>query len=90
MKTSIIPQVRVAPELRAQLQAVLMPGETLSEFVETSVRNAIEFRSVQSRFHEQGQAAWDAYQQNGISIAADDVLAKLQAKLESKRKKLGG
>jgi len=45
MKTAVIPQVRVEPELRADLDAVLLPGETLTEFVEASVRRAVEFTS---------------------------------------------
>lgn len=48
MKSAVIPQVRVEPELRAELEAVLQEGETLSEFVETAVRNAVEFRRVQT------------------------------------------
>lgn len=41
MKSAGIPQVRVEPELRAELESLLKQGETLSEFVETrvSVRN---------------------------------------------------
>ena len=42
MKTAVIPQVRVAPELRAQLDAVLTENETLSDLVETAVRRAVE------------------------------------------------
>ncbi len=37
MKSAVIPQVRVEPELRAELEAVLQEGETLSGFVEASV-----------------------------------------------------
>ena len=44
MKTAVIPQVRVAPELRAQLDAVLTENETLSDFVKTAVRRAVEHR----------------------------------------------
>jgi Arc/MetJ-type ribon-helix-helix transcriptional regulator len=90
MKSALIPQVRVEPELRAELEAVLQQGETLSEFVEASVRNAVEFRRVQQRFHERGQAAWEHYQSTGVSVPADEVLAKLQAKLKAKRTQLGG
>ena len=90
MKSAVIPQVRVEPELRAELEAVLQEGETLSEFVETSVRNAVEFRRVQRRFHERGQAAWEHYRSTGVSVPADEVLTKLQAKLDGKRKQLGG
>lgn len=90
MKSAVIPQVRVEPELRAELEAVLRQGETLSEFVEASVRNAVEFRRVQARFHERGQAAWEQYQNTGLSVPADDVLARLQAKLDARRRQLGG
>jgi Arc/MetJ-type ribon-helix-helix transcriptional regulator len=89
MKSAVIPQVRVEPELRAELEAVLQDGETLSEFVEASVRSAVEFRRVQARFHERGEAAWQDYQRTGLSVPADEVLAKLQEKLDAKRKRLG-
>jgi len=88
MKSAVIPQVRVEPELRAELEAVLHQGETLSEFVETSVRNAVEFRRVQTRFHERGQLAWQHFEKTGTSFSADEVLVKLQAKLDVKRKQL--
>ncbi len=90
MKSAVIPQVRVEPELRAELEAVLRHGETLSQFVESSVRGAVEFRRVQTTFHERGQAAWEQYQSTGKSVSADEVLAKLQAKLDAKRTQLGG
>jgi hypothetical protein len=88
MKSAVIPQVRVEPALRDELEAVLLQGETLSEFVESSVRNAVAFRRVQSQFHERGQAAWEHYQSTGLSTPVGDVLAKLQAKLDAKRKQL--
>ena len=51
--------VRVEPALRAELEAGLQQGETLSGFVEASVRKAVEFRRVPTRFHERGHAAWE-------------------------------
>lgn len=89
MKSAVIPQVRVEPELRAELEAVLRHGETLSEFVEASVRNAVEYRRVQTRFYERGQAAWEHYQRTGVSVPVEEVVAKLQEKLDAKRKQLG-
>lgn len=90
MKSAVIPQVRVEPSLRTELEAVLEEGETISEFVEASVRSAVAFRRVQSRFHARGQAAWEQFQATGESVSADEVLARLQAKLDAKRKQLGG
>jgi Arc/MetJ-type ribon-helix-helix transcriptional regulator len=90
MKSAVSLHVRVEPEFRAELEAVLRQDESLSEFVEASVRNAVEFRRVQTRFHERGQAAWEHYQSTGLSVSADEVLAKLQAKLDIRSKQLGG
>ena len=88
MKTAVIPQVRVEPELRADLDAVLLPGETLTEFVEASVRRAVEFRRVQTDFAARCDASLAAYERTGISIPADIVLSKLEAKVAARVKQL--
>ena len=90
MKTAVIPQVRVEPELRAQLDAVLTENETLSDFVETAVRRAVEYRRVQTAFHARGQAAFEHYQRTGISHTAKNVFDSLQAKLDARRKQVLG
>ncbi|HEX5372351.1 MAG TPA: YlcI/YnfO family protein [Aquabacterium sp.] len=89
MKTAVIPQIRVEPELRADLESVLLRGETLTEFVETTVRNAIAYRRMQTEFHARAQAASEAYHRTGVSVPVDAVLDRLQSKLDAKRKKLG-
>jgi len=88
MKTAVIPQIRVEPELRAELESVLGPGETLTEFVEASVRSAIAFRRVQSEFHARAQIASAEYHRSGVSVPVETVLERLQSKLDAKRKKL--
>ena len=88
MKTAVIPQVRVDPELRADLDSVLLPGETLTDFVEASVRNAVEFRRVQTDFATRCNASLAQYERTGISIPADVVLSKLEAKVAARVKQL--
>ncbi|MDP4301024.1 YlcI/YnfO family protein [Leptothrix discophora] len=88
MKTAVIPQVRVEPELRTELDTSLREGETLSEFVEAAVRSALAFRQVQTRFHARGQAAWEQYLATGRSKSADEVLDALQAKVDARRRQL--
>ena len=44
MKTASLPSLRVAPELREAAESVLQAGETLSGFIEASVRETIERR----------------------------------------------
>ncbi len=89
MKSAVIPQIRVEPELRAELESVLKQGETLTDFVESTVRNAIAFRRVQTAFHERAQAASEAYHQTGDSVPVEAVLDRLQSRLDARRKKLG-
>jgi hypothetical protein len=88
MKTAVIPQVRVEPELRADLDSVLLPGETITDFVETSVRRAIEFRRVQTDFDARCDASLAAYERTGSSIPSDVVLSKLEAKVAARVKQL--
>ena len=88
MKTAVIPQVRVEPGLRADLDAVLLPGETLTDFVEASVRSAVEFRRVQSDFAARCDASLAQYERTGVAIPADVVLAKLEAKVAARIKQL--
>ncbi|MBI3349170.1 MAG: hypothetical protein HY020_18415 [Burkholderiales bacterium] len=90
MKTAIIPQVRIEPRLRADLDAVLREGETLSEFVETTMRNAVEFRQMQDEFNARADAAWERHQRTGVGRPAEEVIADLRARLEQKRKELQG
>ena len=70
-------------------QPVLRPGESVAGFVEACVRRAVEFRCVQMRFHERGQAAWEHYQRTGLSVPVGEVLTRLQAKLDVRREELG-
>jgi hypothetical protein len=89
VKSAVIPQIRVEPELRAELESVLQPGETLTDFVEATVRNAIAFRRVQTSFHARAQAASEEFHRTGISVPVEPVLERLQSKLDARRKKLG-
>ena len=90
MKVAVIPQVRVESELRASLDAVLRPGETLTDFVEVAVRNAVEYRRVQTDFASRCDASLAEYERTGVSIPAAQVIAKLESKLARRRKQLGG
>ena len=90
MKTAVIPQVRVEPELRAQLEEVLASGEALSDFVEDAVRRAVERRRVEAAFHARGQAAWQEYRRTGRAKPAEEVFDAMQARLDARGKALPG
>jgi hypothetical protein len=77
MKSATIPSIRVALELREAAESVLESGETLSAFVEHSLRVQIERRRSQKEFLERGLASRDEARKSGEYYAADDVLREL-------------
>lgn len=89
MKSAVIPQVRVEPELRAELEASLHEGETLSEFVEAAVRDAARRRRTQAEFIARGLASRDEARRTGVYFTPEEIDARLRKKLTAARKRLG-
>lgn len=89
MKTATLPPVRVDDCLRAAAENVLADGESLSAFMETSVRRAIVYCQAQAEFVARGQASHQDYRRTGVSYSAAEVADRLQAKLGARRKQLG-
>jgi Arc/MetJ-type ribon-helix-helix transcriptional regulator len=83
MKTASIPSVRVEPELRAEVEALLEDGETVSEFVEASVRAAVQRRRNQAEFLARGVRALEEARRTGVYADADAVVQRLQGKLDA-------
>lgn len=88
MKSATIPSVRVEPEFRAEVESVLAEGETLSEFVEASVRASVQRRLLQAEFVARGLRSRDEAKRTGDYVDADDVVAALQGKLDTARARL--
>lgn len=90
MKTAILPQVRIEPQLRADVESVLREGETLSEFLEGTVRKAVEQRRIQAEFEARAEAAWVRFQQSGESVPAEGVIAEMRRRLQARQRQLKG
>ena len=88
MKTATLPSLRVDPELREAAESVLQDGETLSGFIEASVRETIERRRTRAEFIARGLASRDEARRSGTYIAADVVHAELARKLAKVRAQL--
>jgi len=88
MKTARIPPVRVEPELRAEVESMLADGETLSDFVESSIREKVGRRRVQEEFVARGLRSLDEARATGVYVDADFVLANLERKLDGARTRL--
>jgi Arc/MetJ-type ribon-helix-helix transcriptional regulator len=88
MKTATIPSVRVDPEFRAEVESLLGDGETLSEFVEASVRATVQRRRVQAEFIARGLRSRDDAHRTGDYVDADVVIEQLQRKLDAARTRI--
>jgi predicted transcriptional regulator len=82
MKTASMPPLRVDPALRSAAESVLLDGESLSSFMEQSLRANIERRQAQRAFVARGLASRDEARRSGEYFAAEDVLRELDAMLD--------
>jgi predicted transcriptional regulator len=87
MKSATFPSIRVEPELRDAAESVLGEGDTLSGFVEQSIREGIERRRNQSEFIARGIESREAARRTGEYLPAAEVLEKLERRLDALRSK---
>ncbi len=85
MKTTAIPSVRVEQAFRDEVESVLGEGETLSEFVEASVRASVQRRRSQAEFIARGLRSRDEARRTGQYVEAEVAVAALQRKLDTAR-----
>lgn len=89
MKTATIPSLRVDPELRKAAESVLQDGESLSSFVEQSLRANIERRRTQQAFIARGLASRDEARRTGEYFDAEEVVQELGQMLAHAKTKAG-
>lgn len=82
MKTASLPSLRVDPAPRRAPEKVLRKGESLSSFMEQSLRDEVNRRRMQAEFIARGIAARDKARRTGEYFEADVVHAELHAMLD--------
>jgi hypothetical protein len=87
MKTATLPSLRVDPALRQAAEDVLLDGESLSSFVEQSVRANIERRIAQDKFIACGLASRDKAKRTAAYVSSDDVMKGLALRLTKAKAK---
>jgi hypothetical protein len=87
MKTASLPSLRVEPELRRAAESVLHEGESLSSFMEQSLRDEVNRRRMQAEFIARGLAARDEAKRTGAYYDADTVHAELRGMLADAKAK---
>ncbi|MGB5622885.1 MAG: YlcI/YnfO family protein [Gammaproteobacteria bacterium] len=83
MKSATIPPLRVTPDLRNEAESVLREGESLSSFVEDSLRRQIEHRKLHSEFIARGLAARESAKSSGEYASKEEVMDSLRGILDA-------
>lgn len=86
MKSATFPSLRVAPALRQAAEDVLLEGESLSSFVEQSVRVQIQMRKSQEAFIARGLASRDQAIDSRRYVPSGAVLESLESRLAKAKK----
>lgn len=81
MKSATLPSVRIEASLREEIEQALNEGESLSAFVETSVRESLRRRLDQAEFVKRGIASLQSARKSGKTISADTALRTLEDRL---------
>lgn len=87
MKDATFPALRVDPELRQAAEDCLLEGESISDFVEQSIRENIERRAKRRAFIDQALTSRDQAASNGGYQSADAVFQRLQLRVEEAKAK---
>lgn len=90
MKSATLPSLRVEPEFREAVTEVLADGETVSGFIELSVRAEVERRRIRAEFLRRGLTALANFERTGDSVSAEAVHRKMDARLATARRRIEG
>lgn len=90
MKTTTLPPVRVDEEFRAAAEEVLHEGESLTSFIEETMRRAVEHRRIQNAFEAGARESLSRYKRSGKSKSVDEVFDNIAARVAQRRKKVLG
>jgi predicted transcriptional regulator len=86
MKTATFPSLRVDPDLRDAAEKVLEEGESLSSFLEQSIRESIERRQAQREFIARGLRCRDEARRTGKFVKSEAVIGRLERMLARAKK----
>lgn len=87
MKNATLPSIRVEKKFRDQLEDLLRPGETVSSFMERSLRESVTRRAEDAAFYARGIAASEKAKRTGRYRSLSDVMTTLRKVTASAAKK---
>lgn len=82
-RSATLPPIRVTPETKANLEAALREGESLTQFIESAVCREAEFRAEQNAAVARAKKALRSADKGVGLITADDFLAGMQQRAQA-------
>lgn len=87
MKTATLPAVRVSPDVRSLAESVLREGETLSMFIEDSLKKHAQWRKDDAEFYARGLRASQLVKEGKMrTYTLDQVMTDLRKMTDDAKK----
>ena len=83
-----MPPIRVAPETKASLEAVLREGESLTQFIEKAVCREAEFRAEQNVAVARAKKALRSADKGVGLITAEDLLTGMEQRAHAAQQRI--
>ncbi len=87
-RSATLPPIRVAPETKASLEAVLRDGESLTQFIENAVCREAEFRAEQNAAIARARKALRAADKGVGLMTSEDFLAGMRQRAKAAQQRV--
>jgi hypothetical protein len=87
-RSATLPPIRVAPETKASLEAVLREGESLTQFIESAVCREARFRAEQNAAVARAKTAMGRADKGLGLMTAEDFLAGMTQRAENAQRRI--
>jgi hypothetical protein len=87
-RSATLPPIRVAPETKASLEAVLREGESLTQFIENAVCREAEFRAEQNAAVARAKKALRSADKGVGLLTAEDFLSGMAQRAKAAQQRI--
>lgn len=87
-RSTTLPPIRVAPETKASVEAVLREGESLTQFIEQAVSREAEFRAEQNAAVARARKALRAADKGVGLMTAEALLAGMEQRAKAAQQRI--
>ena len=87
-RSATLPPIRVAPETKASLEAVLREGESLTQFIENAVCREAEFRAEQNAAIARAKKALRSADKGVGLMTVDDLMVGMERRAKAAQQRI--